>query len=1014
MYSTSQADPCAVPVLDGAYWAGNLRRPVRLSEAVTAAAEDGHRAFLEISAHPVVVHSIGETLGERGFDDVFVGSSLRRNYPEQATLLTSLGALHCHGLAVDWTRLQPAGAPTALPPMPWQHRRHWRDAPAGGRGDGAGHDIDAHALLGVPLSVAGTGLGLWRTRLDDETRPYPGSHTIHGAEVVPAAVLLTTFLLAAGTPAGAPGVLRDVELRAPLPTATTREIQVVAEAGTVRLASRAPGKENAPWLHHASAATPAPPPDGGDGTLGAAPTAGTGGAGLPRVAPGLVTEHLAEVGVPTMAFDWEVTELFRADGRLRADVTVEQPARAPATWAPVFDAALSAAPAAFGGPALLRVVAGTDEVTVVGGAPPSRALIDVVVDPAREATADVTIADPTGRVVARLRGVRFGVLDGDRGGAAAPRQLVHEIVWPPFTPAEPAGTAPTEVVLVTGGGALADAVGDALDRAGVAHRAVGGPAELAALSPAPTASGAVLVLPPNADGDADGDGDTAEAAARGAWLLTSTLQALAVPGRLDFPRLWCLTRGVREAAGTAALADGPLWGLGRVIATEHPELWGGLIDVDPGDEAAFDLLPWLLAGTAADDVLAPRGEQVSVARLVRLDREPVRPPLRCRADGTYLVTGGLGALGLDIADWLADRGARRIVLASRTSLPARARWDLPTSEGGPDERAGDRIARIRALEARGVTVAPLALDITDLDAARAALAPDALRLPPIRGIVHAAGVLDNRFATQVDEASLRAVLRPKVDGGSTLHRLFPPGSLDFLTFFSSCGHLLGLAGQAAYGAANAFLDALATHRRAAGGGHDDTTSFGWTSWRGQGMAVNEVVDSELRARSVTAIDADEAFAAWEFAHRHGGGHLPVLRTVPTGPDTDRPPLLHGLADDDGGPQEGSATPVASFASLPPQELRSAVLAEVGSQIASEMRLPLSELDARRPLLEQGLDSVMTLVIRRRLEKRFARPLPATLLWNQPTVHGIADYLAGALGAADPAASQAAAGALGAG
>ncbi|MEV0431346.1 type I polyketide synthase [Micromonospora sp. NPDC050495] len=1007
MYRTSLTDPRGAAPLDGAYWAGNLRNPVRLGDAVAAAAEDGHRAFVEISAHPVVAHSIGETLAD--LDRTFVGSTLRRNYPERATFLTNLGAAHCHGVPVDWARLQPAGTLVDLPLTPWQHRRHWRDAPSGGPGGGMGHDPDSHTLVGTPVSVAGAALGLWRTRLDDESRPYPGHHTIHGTEVVPAAVLLNTFLRA-GADQGRPPVLTDVALRVALPTADPREIQVVAEDDAVRLASRTAAGDDAAWQVHASAAlrpAPAPAPahpaapadaTGPGDTTGPGDGTGPGdAAGWPgELTPGepsLVTDHLAAVGVPSMAFSWQVRELAQGDGVLRALVRVDQPAPA-ATWAPVLDAALSAAPAAFGGPPVLRVVAGVDTVTI-SGAPPAEARIDVRVDDDAPDRADVTVADPAGTVLARLRGVRFGVLDGPVTAPVRPEHLVYEIGWTPY-PAPAEQRTPREVVLVGGAGPLAEAITARITGAGVPLRAVADAAGLARLAPAPDPSGVVLVLP-------GGDADVPAAAARQAWLLTEVAQVLAAGDGSAFPRLWAVTRAVRESADPAALADAPLWGLGRVLATEHPELWGGLIDLDPADEGGLDALPGLLGADTPDDVLAPRGTGTSVARLAPLDRPAVRPPLRCRPDGTYLVTGGLGTLGLAVADWLADQGARRLVLAGRAGLPPRARWDRPADDGGPDPATRDRIARVRALEARGVTVRVLAVDVADADALRPLLDPDALGLPPVRGVVHLAGVLDNRFAANLDEDSLRRVLRPKVDGAWALHRLFPPGSVDFLTLFSSCGQLLGLPGQASYGAANAFLDALATHRRTLGA--DDTTSFGWTSWQGQGMAVNAVVDNELKARAVAAIEPEQAFAAWQHAHRHGGGHLPVLRVLPAGPATDRPPLLAQLpsgADAGDGAAEQSAA--VRLADLPPEELRATVQTEVGTQIAAEMRLPLSELDLRRSLLEQGLDSVMTLVIRRRLEKRFGRPVPATLLWNQPTVSAIAEHLVDALTAA-PAGAE---------
>lgn len=401
---------------------------------------------------------------------------------------------------------------------------------------------------------------------------------------------------------------------------------------------------------------------------------------------------------------------------------------------------------------------------------------------------------------------------------------------------------------------------------------------------------------------------------------------------------------------------------------------------DPGAEARTLLA--VLRAVHREAVVTVRGGVARAARLIRTEREPVRGPLACRADGTYLVTGGLGALGLDIARWLAEHGARRLVLAGRQGLPPRADWDEPS-----DAELTRRIRGVRDLESLGVTVQVVSLDVADADAVLAALTSDALGLPRIRGVVHAAGVLDNRMAHSVDEDSLRRVLRPKVDGAWALHRAFPPGSLDFFVLFSSCGQLLGLPGQASYGAANAFLDALAVHR-------GDALSIGWTSWRGQGMAVNETVDRELRARGVTAISPAEAFAAWDFAERRGPGHVTVLRGSSTAEVTEPLTVLSELVRTERAAP--ASTEDSGLVGLAPDELRERLLEAVRGDVAAEMRMPAAALDLRRSLVEQGLDSVMTIVIRRRLEKRFGHPLPTSLLWQQPSIAGIADHLAGRL------------------
>jgi 6-methylsalicylic acid synthase len=962
-YTTALADPRAVAQADGAYWAANLRDPVRLAAAVEAAAQDGYRAFLEVSGHPVVAHSIGETLSER---DTFVGSTLRRKRPERAALLVALAAVHCHGIAVDWARLAPGGELVTTPQVAWQHRPHWTEGPAAGVRSGR-HDVESHALLGSPTSVSGRSLRLWQTVLDDATLPYPGSHTVDGVEIVPAAVLINSFLQAVPAVDGPPG-LDDVALLVPLTVSPVREVQVVHDGATLRVASRAARADGErAWLTHTTATVAA-----GAATVGLGSLAGAGRDGAGRIDPGAIERHLASVGVPTMAFSWTVEDLVRGESALRARIRVEQPENAPPSWAPVLDAALSAAPLAYPGEPVLRMVAHVGEVRLTGQ-PPASFLVDVVVDERRADTVEVLVADVDGRVVARLSGLRYAVLDGKPAAGARPEDLVHELVWRPLELAD-RGSA-RGVVLVAPEPASWPGLCEGLVAAGVAVRVVGDPDELGDLgSPAD-----VVVLPPSHAGL-----PVAEGAARCAWLLTRTGQAVAAAKNA---RLWVLTSGVRESQDERCLPHAALWGLGRIVSGEHPESWGGVVDLDPEDVGgAAAMLPAILRAAPGEDVIAVRDGTAMVARLAQPATAAAGRPLTCRADGTYLITGGLGVLGIEVARWLAGRGARRIVLAGRRPFPARASWDEVT-----DGELRRQIDGVRGLEALGVTVRVVSLDIADAGQAASLLAPDVLGLPPIRGVVHAAGVLDNRLLATVDEESLRTVLRPKVDGAWVLHELFPPGSLDFLALFSSCGQLLALPGQATYGAANAFLDALAAHRRTAG--HDDTVSFGWTSWRGMGMAVNEVVDLELRVRGVADISPEEAFGAWDHAWRHGAGYVAVLRAVRPDGAGQRPPVLSELAVEDDGQEHEAAVPeVGPLAELPEEELRARLLDEVRAQIAAEMRLPATDLDLRRSLSEQGLDSVMTIVIRRRLEKRFGHSLPATLFWQQPTVTVIADHL----------------------
>ncbi|MPZ81259.1 MAG: acyltransferase domain-containing protein [Actinophytocola sp.] len=402
VYTTALDDPRAVAPRGAGYWAANLRNPVRFAQAVAAAAEDGHRVFVEVSTHPVVAHSVLETLAARGVDGVVV-PTLRRAQPERETLLSNLGTLHCLGIPVDWSALHPTREPADLPTTAWQHRRYWAETPSTPQGR-LSHDVDSHTVLGTHVAVQGTApVSLWQTRLDDSSRPYPGGHQVLGTEILPAAVVLTTFLAAAGS-----GGLADVVLRAPVAVTTRRDVQVVRQDGTLRLSSRLADHANdQAWLTHATAAVART--DGAAGRL-ANILAET-------LDPDCVMDRLHAIGVVGIGFPWRVLEVGRAPKHLVARVAADPgTVMDTTTWGSLFDAALSAAPIVFPGPPRLRMP-GRLRAVVVHGDPPPEALIGIhLVDvrwvrgQANDVDVDVEIADLDGFVVARLSGVGFGVV----------------------------------------------------------------------------------------------------------------------------------------------------------------------------------------------------------------------------------------------------------------------------------------------------------------------------------------------------------------------------------------------------------------------------------------------------------------------------------------------------------------------------------------------------------------------------------------------------------------------------
>jgi acyl carrier protein len=310
------------------------------------------------------------------------------------------------------------------------------------------------------------------------------------------------------------------------------------------------------------------------------------------------------------------------------------------------------------------------------------------------------------------------------------------------------------------------------------------------------------------------------------------------------PTLWCVTRNAvgidTTSSGSLSVEQAPLWGFGRTAALEHPDVWGGLVDL--GSDASTAELRALINEVVADspeDQVALRGSERYVARLER-GETPNVAPLVLAPDASYLVTGGGGALGAHVARWLIARGARHLVLASR-----RGDADLQARSVAQD------------LEALGAKVTVVAADVSRAESVDTLMTVISGSGHALRGVVHAAGIDVVTPIRELSAEGLRAVLAPKVTGGWLLHERTRSLSLDFFVCFSSVASVLGSNGRAHYGAANAFLDSLAQKRRQLG---LPALSVNWGPWRGGGMATDEHLVSYERLGN-HGLDPDAALSS---------------------------------------------------------------------------------------------------------------------------------------------------------
>ena len=321
-----------------------------------------------------------------------------------------------------------------------------------------------------------------------------------------------------------------------------------------------------------------------------------------------------------------------------------------------------------------------------------------------------------------------------------------------------------------------------------------------------------------------------------------------------FPRLWLVTRGaVPVGRSLPGVAQAPLWGLGKVVALEHPELWGGMLDLAP--EATEDETTTLLAeiqDSQEEDHLAFRNGSRYVARLVK-KQLPKANEISFQSDGTYLITGGLGALGLNVAHWMVERGVRQLVLTSRRGASS------PVQE------------TLSQLEQTGAKLVVAQADVSEEGDMVRILEEIEASMPPLRGIVHAAGVPGYEAIKDMDFNTFESVLRPKVAGTWILHQLTQGMKLDFFVNFSSISSVWGSKGQAHYAAANHFLDMVACYRQGLG---LPALSANWGPWAGGGMAVEEF-QTWMTRMGMEVLQPEQAIAALGYLLGTGCVHTTV-------------------------------------------------------------------------------------------------------------------------------------------
>ncbi|MEU7024914.1 type I polyketide synthase, partial [Streptomyces sp. NPDC046203] len=925
------------------YWVRHVREAVRFADAVRQLEDRGVSVFLELGPDGVLT---GMAQSSVASEDAVLVASVRRGRPEPASVVAALARLHVVGVSVDWRAFfAGTGARRVdLPTYAFQHERYWVDTQEYTGGElrdiaAAGLAAAGHPLLGAAVMLADSDGAVLTGRLSPAAQPWLADHMVGDSILFPGTGFVE-LAIRAGDQVGC-GALEELTLEAPLVLPARGGVQVQVVVGSPDAAGR-----RTVTLH----SRPEDQPDlpwtkHADGLLTSAAAVAPADlaqwppAGAEPVDVDGLYDELAGAGLAYGPVFRGLTAAWKSGAEVFAEVSLPQQAARGADGFGLHPALLDASLHAAMFTGMFDEADGPVLPFAWSGVrlhAAGAASVRVRLAPAGAAGITLTVADGTGRPVLSVESLVLRAVSAQQ--LAAARTAFHDSLFGlEWTPVP---TAPVMASVTEW---------DTLPAEGAVPDVV------------------VLTCEPGMAADAVHATANRVLGALQSWLAgdrfaTSTL-VIATHGAVALPG-----EDVTDLAGAA------VWGLVRAAQLENP---GRFVLADMDDPAAITRI---VASGEPQAVL--RGGVVHGARLTRVAATPdtgqgsERPTF---GDGTVLVSGATGALGRLVSRHLvAEHGVRSLLLTSRRGP------DAPGAAELQDE-----------LRELGADVTIAACDAADRDALAVLLDGAALT-----GVVHLAGVLDDGLVTALTPARMDAVLRPKVDAALNLHELTRGMDLAAFVLFSSATGVLGVAGQGNYAAANAFLDALATHRRATG---LPAQSLAWGLWA-SGMSGG-LTEADLQRMSRTGIGAlteEQGIALFDTATTVDAATvLPIrldLKTLGQAGD-DLPPLFRGLVRVRA--RRGVVTaPAASagalerrLAGLDAEEREAALLELVRTHVAMTLGYAGPDaVDADRAFSELGFDSLSAVEFRNALSEAAGVRLPATLAFDYPTPVVLARHL----------------------
>jgi acyl transferase domain-containing protein/acyl carrier protein len=986
-YSTVTGGRLDTAQLDAQYWYRNAREPVQFESVVGQLLGEGLRTFVELSPHPVLTGAIGD-ISDQTIDDpdeVLACGSLRRNEGGAERFALSLSQIFIRGEPVDWGAvIGGAGREQQmkLPTYAFQRRRYWLD-PSMGVGEVASAGLSAveHPFLSAAARLPGDRGWLFTGRLSLQTDPWLADHAVLGITILPGAAFVE-MALSIGGELGAE-VLPELILESPLVLEEGQRVELQVwvsepeETGLWRIAiySRPQeldgngGQAQESWRCHASGALASQPVRRQSESTEERIAALSGPAWPPPHTEPVGLEDFYERGAERGADFGPVFRglqgLWRAGSGLFAEVALAEEQQAQADLFTVHPALLDATLHAVGAIGLGRSQS-DGEATGPPRLPfswsgarlyPSTAK-RLRVDMRRETDDSVSLVtvDETGALVAVVESLVLRELDEQqlRDASSGGRDLLFSLDWTPVTLAPQASSAETVLLDCT-------------------HHA------------------SLMETAAREDGQLIDSEALIGAAHAATHEVLDAIQHWLTEEHVATSRLIVITQGaVRVTAqdDLSGLAQAPIWGLVRSAQTENPGCFV-LVDLDEHDVSRAALSTAIGSG---EPQLAVREGTVLSPRLARISEDPgsagEAPTVRAAAfdpQGSVLITGGTGDIGRLLARHLVTRhGVRSLILASRR---------------GPEASGIEELQR--ELAELGASVRVLACDIAERDQLTALLASTPAEYP-LRGVIHAAVVLDDGVIGSLTHERVDRVLAPKLDAAWRLHRLTEDLDLSAFVLLSSVMGVLGGPGQANYAAANSFLDALSAYRRARG---LPATSMAWGGWSDTGIVdrLEQTDIARTNRQGIGGLSSQEGLELFDFANT-------LDRSVSIPMRLDRTtlraqaragtlsPLMRGLIRmPSRGASDGDGSLARRLASTPEDQRCEVALEAVRAEAATVLgHASPQAINPKSAFKQLGFDSLGAVELRNSLNLLTGLRLPSTVVFDHPTPAELAAYMVSAL------------------